>query len=127
MTKRKRTKGQTLIYKTLRIESKERATWTPLKFAFLRRCSGRVINSWFISGTYQATFITNPVISHEWGKEQIFIIANGIVGALFAAIMYHGNHDRNNKLWNIVSTKRYILHIQGLTGIATYKWKFHNI
>jgi hypothetical protein len=30
---------------------------------------------------------------------------------LLAATLYQGNPDRNHKLWNIVSTERYILHI----------------
>jgi hypothetical protein len=28
-----------------------------------------------------------------------------------AATPYQGNSDRNHKLWNIISTERYILHI----------------
>jgi hypothetical protein len=31
---------------------------------------------------------------------------------LLAATLYQGNHDRNHKLRNIVSTERYILHIK---------------
>jgi len=31
---------------------------------------------------------------------------------LSAATLYQGNHDRNQKLWIIVSTERYILYIQ---------------
>jgi hypothetical protein len=34
----------------------------------------------------------------------------GSVASLLAAILYHGNPDRNPKLWNIVLFKRYILH-----------------
>jgi hypothetical protein len=33
---------------------------------------------------------------------------------LLAATLYQGNHDRNHKLWNIVSTDRYIHHTQML-------------
>jgi hypothetical protein len=33
---------------------------------------------------------------------------------MLAAILYQGNPDRNHKRWNIVSTERYILHMQGL-------------
>jgi hypothetical protein len=32
------------------------------------------------------------------------------VASLLAATLYHGNPDRNQKLWNIVSSERYILH-----------------
>ena len=33
---------------------------------------------------------------------------------LLVATLYQGNPDRNHKLWNIASTKRYILHMQVL-------------
>jgi hypothetical protein len=36
------------------------------------------------------------------------------VASLLATTLYQGNPDRNNKLWNIESTKRYILHMQVL-------------
>jgi hypothetical protein len=35
----------------------------------------------------------------------------GSVASLLAATLYPGNPDRNRKLWNIVSSERYILHI----------------
>jgi hypothetical protein len=38
----------------------------------------------------------------------------GSVASLLAATLYQGNPDRNDKLWNIVSSERYILHIQVL-------------
>jgi hypothetical protein len=38
----------------------------------------------------------------------------GSVASLLAATPYQGNPDRNHKLWNIVSSKRYVLHMQVL-------------
>jgi hypothetical protein len=38
----------------------------------------------------------------------------GSVASLSAATLYQGNPDRNHKLWNIVSSGRYILHMQVL-------------
>jgi hypothetical protein len=38
----------------------------------------------------------------------------GSVASLLAATIYRGNPDRNKKLWNIVSSERYILHMQVL-------------
>jgi hypothetical protein len=38
----------------------------------------------------------------------------GSVAFLLSATLYQENPDRNNKLWNIVSTERYILHMQVL-------------
>jgi hypothetical protein len=39
---------------------------------------------------------------------------------LLAATLYQGNPDRNLKLWNIVSTGRYILHIAGAAGMLLH-------
>jgi hypothetical protein len=38
----------------------------------------------------------------------------GSVASLLAATLYQGNPDGNHKLWKIVSTERYILHMQVL-------------
>jgi hypothetical protein len=38
----------------------------------------------------------------------------GSVASLLAATLYQGNPDRNHNLWNIVSSERYILHMQVL-------------
>ena len=54
----------------------------------------------------------------------------GSVASLLAAT-YQINPGRNHKLWNIVSSERYILHMQVLlewccSNVATYRWKVHN-
>jgi hypothetical protein len=36
------------------------------------------------------------------------------VASLLAATLYQGNPDKNHRLWNIVSSERYILHMQVL-------------
>jgi hypothetical protein len=41
--------------------------------------------------------------------------------SLLATILYHGNPDWKHKFWNIVSTERYILHIQVLLEYC-YIW-----
>jgi hypothetical protein len=38
----------------------------------------------------------------------------GSVASLIAVTFYQGIPDMNQKLWNIVSTERYILHMQVL-------------
>ena len=40
---------------------------------------------------------------------------------MLAATLYQGNIDRNHKLWNIVSTERYVLHMQVLLECC-YIW-----
>jgi nicotinic acid phosphoribosyltransferase len=45
---------------------------------------------------------------------------------LLAATLNKGNHDRNHKLWNILSTDRYKLHMQVLWNIlSTDRYKLH--
>ena len=77
------------------------------------------------SGTYPWSFVTH--IFHNGqpsygGDRKIFevmtsTLPKGIIGSvasLLAANLYQGHPDRNNKLWNIVSSERYILHMQVL-------------
>jgi hypothetical protein len=77
------------------------------------------------SGTYPWSFVTQ--IFHNGqpihgGDRKIFevmtsTLPNGTLGSvasLLAATLYQGNPDRNHKLWNIVSSERYILHMQVL-------------
>jgi hypothetical protein len=74
------------------------------------------------SGTYPWSFVTqifqNGQPSHG-GDRKIFEVMTstlpkgtlGSVATLLAATLYQGNPDRNHKLWNIVSSERYILHM----------------
>jgi hypothetical protein len=43
------------------------------------------------------------------------------VASLLPVTLYLLNHDMNHKLWNFVSTERYILYMQ---IFVSYKWKF---
>ena len=77
------------------------------------------------SGTYPWSFVTqifhNGQPSHG-GDRKIFKVMTstlpkgtlGSVASLLAATLHQGNRDRNHKLWIIVSTERYILHMQVL-------------
>jgi hypothetical protein len=49
-------------------KTKDRVTRIPLKTGGELRCSGRVSNSCSTSGTRRVNLVTNPMISHEWGK-----------------------------------------------------------
>ena len=77
------------------------------------------------SRTYPWSFVTqifhNDQPSHG-GDRTIFEVMTSIlpketlgsVASLLAATLYQGHPDRNHKLWNIISSERYILHIQVL-------------
>ena len=45
-------------------------TRTPLKVGGELRCSGRMSSSCCTSDTRHVNLVTNPVISHEWGKDR---------------------------------------------------------
>jgi hypothetical protein len=47
----------------------------------------------------------------------------GSVASLLAATFCQGSPYRNHKLWNIVSTERYMLHVQVLLECCYNKWK----
>ena len=79
------------------------------------------------SGTYPWSFAIVTKIFHNGqtshgGDHKIFEVMTstlprgtlGSVASLLAATLYQGKLDKNRKLWNIVSTERYILHMQVL-------------
>jgi hypothetical protein len=77
------------------------------------------------SGTYPWSFVTQIFHSGQpshGGDSKIFEVMTstlpkgtlGSVASLLAATLYQGNPDRNHKLWNIVSSERYVLHLQVL-------------
>ena len=51
-------------------KTKDRVTWTPLKTGGELRCSGRVGSSCSNSDTRNVNLVTNPVITHERGKDR---------------------------------------------------------
>ena len=77
------------------------------------------------SGTYPWSFVTqifhNGQPSHGGDRKTFEVVSStelrgplGSVASLLAATLYQGNPDSNHKLYNIVSTERYILHMQVL-------------
>ena len=63
MSNIKRTKEQTIIYKTPHRKTKDRATQTTLNTRCEPRCRGRVRRSRFTCGIRRVTLATNQVIS----------------------------------------------------------------
>jgi hypothetical protein len=81
-------------------KTKDWATRTPLKTEGELRFSGRVSSSCSTSDTCCVTFVTNPVISHEWGKDRSVIATNGTYPWLFVTqILRKGyqSHDGGRK------------------------------
>ena len=76
MAKRKRTKGQTAIYKTLHRKLKQCESHQKIG-GQLWECSERVNRSCSTSGTRRVTLVTNPMISHERGTDREVFAPSG--------------------------------------------------
>jgi hypothetical protein len=67
-------------------KTKDRETWTSLKTEgelitwYEPRCSGRVSSSCSTSDTCRVILVTNPKISHEWGKDQKVLTTSETLG-----------------------------------------------
>jgi hypothetical protein len=77
------------------------------------------------SGTYPCSFVIqifhSGQPSHGGDHKIVEVMTStlpkgtlGSVASLLAATLYQGHSDRNHKIWNIVSSERYILHMQVL-------------
>jgi hypothetical protein len=70
-------------------KTKDRVTWTPLKTGGELRCSWRVSSSCSTSDTRRVNLVTNPVISHERGKEREVLRTSGTYPWSFVTQIYH--------------------------------------
>jgi hypothetical protein len=58
-------------------KTKDRVTRTPLKTGDEVGCSGRVGSSYSTIDTHRVNLVTNPVISHERGKDRKVFTTSG--------------------------------------------------
>ena len=98
-------------------KTKDRIRGTPLETGGELRCSGRVSSSSSTSGTRHINLVTNPVISHEWGKDREVVATSGKYPWSFVTQIYHngqpshgGNHTKgqnvNNDLYRQNNTQK---------------------
>jgi hypothetical protein len=90
------------IYKT-----KDRVTRTPLKTRGELRCSGRVSSSCSTSDTRRVNLVTNPVISHEWGKDREVFTTSGTYPWSFVTQIFHNgqpSHGGNRKNFEMMTS-----------------------
>ena len=107
-------KGQTMIYKTLH-RKQDWTTRTTLRRAWKYQRGNK-------NPYRRRTDNTMAKRKSNGGDHKIFEVMTstlpkgtlGSVASLLAATLYQGNPDRNHTLWNIVSSERYILHMQVL-------------
>ena len=89
MTKHERTKGQTTFYKHTHTTT-DRVAWTPLKTETELRCFGRVSSYCCpTSDTCCVNLVTNPVISHDWGKNREMLTTSGTYPRSFLTQTLH--------------------------------------
>jgi hypothetical protein len=72
-------------------KTKDRVTRTPLKTGGELKCSGRVSSSCSTSDTRHVNLVTNPVISHELGKDKEVFTTNGTHPWSFATQIFHND------------------------------------
>ena len=70
-------------------KTKDRVTRSPLKPGGELRCFGRVGSSCSTSGTSHVNLLTNPVISHEWGKDREVFTTSGTYPWSFVTQIFH--------------------------------------
>ena len=99
MAKRKSTKGRFTKHTH---KTKDRVTRTSLKTRGELMCSGRVRSSCSTSDTRRVNLVTNPVISHERGKNREVLTTSGTYPWSFVTQIFHNGEpshggDRNTK------------------------------
>jgi hypothetical protein len=88
MAKRKSTKDKQRATKHT-YKTKDRVTRAPLRTVGELMCSGRVSSSCSTSGTRRVNLVTNPVISHERGKEREVFTTSGTYQWSFVTQIFH--------------------------------------
>ena len=77
---------------TQKIKNREKRT--PQKTGDEFRCSGKLGSSCYTSDTCRVTLVTNPVISHEWGKDQGVFMTSGAYPWSFVTRIFRGRLTR---------------------------------
>ena len=87
----------------------------------MRKGPGSADDKWNISVVICDTIFHNGQPSHGGDRKMFEVMTSTLakgthrsVASLLAATLYQGNPNRNHKLWNIVPSERYILHMQVL-------------
>ena len=84
-------------------KTKYRETHTPLKTGGELRCSGRVSSSCSTSDTRRVNLVTNPVISHERGKDrEVFTLLETIIIYSKTANYYYVLLTKNQQILTLV-------------------------
>ena len=86
-------------------ETKDRVTRTPLKTGGELMCSGRVRISCSTSDTHRVNLVTNPLISHERGKDREVFTTSGTYPWSFVTQIFHSDqssHGGDRKTFEVM-------------------------
>ena len=87
-------------------KTKDRVTRTPLRTGVELRCSRRVSSSCSTSDTRHVNLVTNPVISHERGKDRE-VFTSGTYPWSFVTQIFHNNVTQTKFGRHIVFKKKF--------------------
>jgi len=88
-------------------KTKDRVTWTPLETGGELRCSGRVSSSCSTSDTRRINLVTNPMTSHEWGKDRdVFTTSVTYPWSFVTQIFHNGqpSHGGDHKIFEVMTS-----------------------
>jgi hypothetical protein len=88
-------------------KTKDRVTRTPQKTGGELMCSGRVSSSCSTNGIRGVNLVTNPVISHEWGKDrEVFTTSGTYPWSLVTQIFHNGqpSHGGDRKTVEVMTS-----------------------
>jgi hypothetical protein len=88
-------------------KAKDRVTRIPLKTGGDLRCSGRIKKSCSTSGTHCVNLVTNPVISHEWGKDREVFTTSGTYPSSFVTQIFRNgqpSHGDDRKAFEVMTS-----------------------
>jgi len=88
-------------------KTKDRVTRTPLETGGKLGCSGRVGSSCSTSDTRRVNLVTNPMISHERGKDREVLTTSGTYPWSFVTQIFHDgqpSHGGDRKTFEVMTS-----------------------
>ena len=88
-------------------KTKDGVTRTPLKTGGELMCSGRVSSSCSTSDTRCVNLATNPMNSHEWGKDREVLTTSGTYQWSFVTRIFHNgqpSHGGDRKTFEVMTS-----------------------
>ena len=102
MAKKKKYKRTNKDLQNITHKTKDRVTRTPLKTGVELRCSGRVGSSCSTSDVRRVNLVTNPVISHEWGKGREVCTTSGTYPWSFVTQIFQNDNGGDRKTFDLI-------------------------